>query len=202
MALREAAPGQLSRSMPSYHSALMRVLIAPKVAERATFQENRRLFEAVNQQMLKILREIPQDQWNVKVENPSQLGVEKESKNFSALMTLEHVVAVGEIVKSIVRELSLGITMDRIISTSYVIPRGCKPPDEIVQDFQRFSDTAMADLEPDLKDLDFERTIAHPWYGPFNITQWHWMLAGHSVIHCRQMGNIKKTLLARLASES
>lgn len=195
MALREAAPGRLTHALPSYHSALVRHFIAPKVARQATFQENRRLFDTVNGRMLSLLAEIPQDRWSEPILNPIQLGVETDSRNFSALMTIEHVVVVGEIVKSLVRELALGVVMDRIISNSYVLPRGLKAPSEVMQEFKHFSATAMADLEPILKDLDFNRTIDHPWYGPFNILQWHWMLAGHSVIHCRQLKNIRSALL-------
>lgn len=194
MALRETIPGNAEKSLAPYQTAILRHLVAPTVARRADIFENRRTFEAVNRRMIELLHLIPHEEWEERVLVGHQFGLDEHSRFFSPIMVIDHVLFAGKTIRAIVHELAQGIVVDHIIQSPFAFPQSRISHAELLTLFSDYTETCMADLEPLVLKADCETTIDHPWYGPFNMKQWHWLLAGHSMIHYRQLKNIKEHL--------
>lgn len=164
--------------LPSYHTVLLRDYFAPIVARRSNIYENRRVFEVLHQRVLQLMTEIPEDLWDTRVLVPPQFGLDRFSSDFSAIMTVEHILTVGRHFSSLVADMAMGGPLDRLFSREQMLPRRLKAPHVILEEFKEYSESCMRDLEPLMEQADLEKNVEHPWFGPFNVVQWHWLLCG------------------------
>ena len=194
MCLKAAKDTSIKGMLPSYHTVLLRDYFAPMVARRSNIYENRRVFEALHQRILQLMAEIPEEHWDTRVLVPPQFCLDRYSSDFSAIMTVEHILIVGQHFSSLVADMAMGDFVDRLFSIEQMKPRKLKPPQVILAEFEKYAESCMRDLEPLMERASSKQNVEHPWFGPFNVVQWHWLLCGHAMIHYRQLKNIKKLL--------
>jgi hypothetical protein len=187
------APGA---GLPFFQGLMLRYLVGPFVAGRANRERNEEAFNRLHEKMAKLVIETPAELRSVPILVPPQRGLEDSSRYWSMIMTLEHVLIVGEGIKGIIGKLASGVSPGLAISTATVKPLGQGDPDEIWRRFQVFSQTCMVDMAPLVQKADLRVTQSHPWFGPFNALQWHWLLSAHGAIHYQQLKRIKEGLIS------
>lgn len=180
--------------LPWYQHLAVKYYIGPFVAGRAQVKESRRSFEILHEKILNLAREIPADQFDEKVIVPPQMGLEDSSRYWSAAMTLEHLLIVGEGMKHIIRELSAGRSPGLNATTAQVKPKGASQREQLLQHFEVFTRTTMDKMEPLVAGKDSIVTENHPWFGAFRARQWFWLFGVHAGIHYKQLKKIRAGL--------
>ena len=119
-------------------------------------------------------------------------GLEDSSRYWSVYMTLEHVRIVNSLVADTMASLANGKIPDRAASTAEV-----KPDDgigrSVLAEFAASCDKLISCIDG-IKDLDRTEKLAHPWFGPLGIRDWHALAAVHFGIHRKQIKKILENL--------
>lgn len=126
---------------------------------------------------------------------PRVWGIEDSSRNWSVLMTLDHLVIVNTQIALIIERLAGGETWEQKLSTADVKP----PPEQDLNVVERF-ETCLRDYPRRVAALAGLRSRAkhrHPWFGPLNAHEWHCLAAGHQRIHRRQIERITAMIRPR-----
>lgn len=182
--------------LPFPQELILRWYVAPFIAGRADWEEDKKKFAKSTEALLKLVEGLDEKQLSAKVLVPPQQGLEDSSRYWSAAMLFEHLVIVGSAVKGGIISLSKGIVPPRKADTASVKPAGAATPAQSVEEYRKFSSTVMADIDAAVKDKDSKAKFRHPWLGPLNCRQWHWLLHAHQSIHLRQLREIVKGLTA------
>jgi hypothetical protein len=115
-------------------------------------------------------------------------GIEDSSRNWSLLMTLDHLVIVDTAIAMIVDHLVQEKPLSTRVSTAEVKPR----PDQTMATVELFRSTTKQYLDgiERLPRLNSRARHEHPWFGPLNAHGWHCLAAIHHSIHRRQIERI------------
>jgi hypothetical protein len=138
--------------------------------------------------MLSMARSLSPDHAARQVLIPRVWGIEDSSRNWSVLMTLDHLTIVNTRIASIVERLAAGETWEQRLTTADVKPR----PNQEAATIERFEE-CLAEYPRRVGALAGLRTRAkhrHPWFGPLGAHDWHCLAAGHQRIHRRQVERI------------
>jgi hypothetical protein len=158
------------------------------LCQRLTREAASRWFAVEGKRLLALVRSISPVEATRQVLIPRIWGIEDSSRNWSALMTLDHLVIVNTQIASIIERLAAGDDWEQKLSTADVKP----PPEQDGRASERFEECL----------VDYPRRVAavaslrtrvkhrHPWFGPLNAHEWHCLAAGHQRIHRRQVERI------------
>ena len=135
--------------------------------------------------MVRLARNLTPQAANMPVLIPRVIGIEDSSRNWSVLMTLDHLVIVNSAIIDIVEHLSSERMYIRRVSTAAVKPR----PDQTLETIERFAKTTQSyvDRVSRIKNLVSAARHPHPWFGSMDALGWHWLAAMHQTIHRRQI---------------
>jgi len=118
-------------------------------------------------------------------------GIEDSSRNWSALMTLDHLVIVDRGIAATISHLVEGKPITGRASTAAVKPKPEQTP-ETIGVFRKVTGQYL-DRVGALPDLNSRLRYEHPWFGPLNAHGWHVLAAVHHGIHRRQIERIIAT---------
>jgi hypothetical protein len=152
-------------------------------------------FETEAQRILHLVNDLPEERANKPMLIPRVWGIEDSSRNWSALMTLDHLVIVNPVIAVIIEHLVAGKTFNQKVLTQNVKPPVKQTPATI----SKFANATNEYIErvnrlPHLKTIT---THVHPWFGPLNAHGWHCLAAIHQTIHLRQLEAIVNCLRNR-----
>lgn len=175
---------------------LLRFYVGPRIAAKAGWQENVRRFNDTSSEMQRLAERMDNGQLQKRVLVPRQRGLEDSSRYWSAAMTLEHVMTVGMGMRDIIIRLSQGQTPPGKVDTARVKPQGRLPAQVVLDNYKQFAAVLMPQIDAAVPadKRDNPATYVHPWFGAFNLRQWHWLLAEHNAIHLRQLREIAARL--------
>jgi len=120
---------------------------------------------------------------------PRLQGLEDSSRYWSVFMTVHHLAIVNRAVAGIVDSLRADQIPPRQANTADVKPDPAAGPgvveefDESCRDVQRAASGSAEALRTRLR-------FAHPWFGPLDASQWHYLAAFHMNLHLRQIDRI------------
>ncbi|MFK8112483.1 MAG: hypothetical protein AB8B91_09780 [Rubripirellula sp.] len=120
------------------------------------------------------------------------MGIEDNSRDWSAYMTLQHMCIVNEAMVGILQALDGGAEFDREVRIQDVKPAADAGP-ECVQTFQ----TSVEGLQQCIAGIQqpvSAKTQAHPWFGEMNARQWTLLAGVHLRIHRKQIESIRSSL--------
>lgn len=112
-------------------------------------------------------------------------GLEDSSRFWSLCMVLDHLRIVNEAAASTLAVLGRGRTPDRIVGTADVKPSASAALD-VIEPFRASCDAVNAAMEK-IPDPRKTPKYPHPWFGPFDAGQWHYIIGFHMGLHERQM---------------
>jgi hypothetical protein len=115
-------------------------------------------------------------------------GLEDSSRDWSVLMTLEHLRIVNAAVAETLRALAAGKVPPRVASTAAVKPS--PEVDDAVIDAFAAGGAALLECAAAIPDLRTSARYAHPWFGPLDGAGWHAMAAFHLRLHRKQVAAI------------
>ncbi len=121
---------------------------------------------------------------------PRPTGLEDSSRFWSVYMTLDHLRIVNDGTAALIGLLGRGQTPARVTGTADV-----KPSTEVGATVVRPFEQACERFERSVAAVDDLRGTPrwpHPWFGPLNAAEWHFLTAFHMGLHRRQIENIRR----------
>ena len=119
-------------------------------------------------------------------------GLEDSSRNWSVLMTLDHLRIVHHSMIGIIEALTKGVIPQGTASIAAVKPSP-NVTVAVVAAYEESCDALLAAVAA-AADLKTEVRYAHPWFGPLDAAGWHTLAAGHLGIHRVQIERILQGL--------
>ena len=119
-------------------------------------------------------------------------GIEDSSRFWSVFMTIEHLCIVNRGIIGIIQTLAAGGQPGKAVSTAAVKPS----PSADVAIIDQF-EILCSDFEKQIstiKDLNTSLKWPHPWFGPLNAAEWHFMAGMHMRLHRHQIEKIIENL--------
>jgi len=143
------------------------------------------LFAAQRAAALEVIRDVPSDRLHAPVLIRRLRGLEDSSRYWSVLMTLDHLRIVNEAISQVIPVLAAGQVPVGVASTAAVKPA----PDQdhsVIAAFEKANDALVAAVAA-VADLQTSARYPHPWFGPLNAAQWHFMAGFHLRLHVNQL---------------
>ncbi len=116
------------------------------------------------------------------------IGMEDSSRNWSVLMTLDHLRIVHLAMARVIGDLAKGKLPEGTVSTAAVKPRP-QVTREVISDYEKSCDVLLATVAAP-SNLKTPLCYPHPWFGPLDAHGWHGLAAGHLGIHRVQIERI------------
>lgn len=124
-------------------------------------------------------------------------GLEDSSRDWSVLMTLDHLRIVHEEFVRVIHALARETVPEGKASTAAVKPDPEVKADVVVR-YETSCDELLACLES-VPNFKTRAKYAHPWFGPMDAYAWHALAGGHMSIHRVQIERILKALTGSAA---
>jgi hypothetical protein len=175
--------------LPWYAHLYLRYYIGPHVAGKSDWEVETKRFYDTSAALLALAEKLDNGALQRRVLVPRLAGIEDSSRFWSAAMVLEHVMIVGMGMRDIILRLSQEKQPPGHVDTARVKPQGLLPVQTVLDNYKDFPDVVMGQIEKSVpsEKRDPQVRMVHPWFGPFTLRQWHWLLAEHNAIHLRQM---------------
>jgi hypothetical protein len=116
------------------------------------------------------------------------IGMEDSSRNWSVLMTLDHLRIVHREMARVIGDLTNGKMPTGTASTAAVKP-GLQVTADVIAGYEKSCDALLATVAA-AASMKTKLRFAHPWFGPMNGHGWHALAAGHLGIHRVQLERI------------
>jgi hypothetical protein len=187
---KTAAPIQLAppgAGIPPLEITLAKVLFAVLRRTKGPGWATRH-FHGEASTMVRLAGSLAPQAANTPVLIPRIAGIEDSSRNWSVLMTLDHLVIVNSAIIDIIESLSSERLHSRRVSIAEVKPRATQSLETI----NRFARTTQNYVEriSHIGNLVSSTRHSHPWFGPLDALGWHWLATIHHTIHRRQIQKI------------
>jgi hypothetical protein len=115
-------------------------------------------------------------------------GLEDSSRNWSVLMTLDHLRIVNRNMTDTVLTLSKDLAPNRKVSTA-----GVKPSPDVtkvvIYEYALGCESFLNSVAA-IPNLKTRARLVHPWFGALDASGWHTLIARHMSIHRRQIQSI------------
>lgn len=115
-------------------------------------------------------------------------GMEDSSRNWSVLMTLDHLRIVHREMARIIGDLTHDRMPSGSASTATVKP-GMEVTSVVISEYEESCDALLATVAA-ASSLKTKLRFGHPWFGPLDAHGWHALAAGHLGIHRVQIERI------------
>jgi uncharacterized damage-inducible protein DinB len=138
--------------------------------------------------MARAARDLPPQTANTQVLIPRIAGIEDSSRNWSVLMTLDHLAIVDRMITEIIDHLAGERLYIRSVAIAELKPMSQQTL-ETISNFTRASQRYVVHVSRIAK-LQTATRHPHPWFGPLDAYGWHLLAAVHHTIHRRQIQRI------------
>jgi len=138
--------------------------------------------------MARAARDLPPHAANTQVLIPRVAGIEDSSRNWSVLMTLDHLAIVDRMITEIIDHLA----GERLYICSVAIAELKPMPHQTLETISNFTKATQRYVErvSRIANLQSATRHRHPWFGPLDAYGWHLLAAMHHTIHRRQIQRI------------
>jgi hypothetical protein len=119
---------------------------------------------------------------------PRPSGLEDSSRNWSVLMTLDHLRIVHHAFIDVIEALAKEEVPEGEASTAAVKPDPEVTP-AVIGEYESSCDALLATLAS-VRNFKTRARFPHPWFGPMDAHGWHALAGGHLGIHRVQIERI------------
>lgn len=176
-----AAPGA---GLPMIERFFANLMIHWK-AKRTSREAAAATFATEREVILKLLRTTPTEYLEIPFLIKRLPGLEDSSRYWSVLMTVDHLRIVNDQINGVIASLCAGKVPPGAASTAAV-----KPSQQVDATMIAAFEKSCADFEQTVatqSDLQTSLEFPHPWFGPMNAADWHFMTGFHMRLHRKQM---------------
>jgi len=193
-----APPGA---GIPIAHRWYVRFVVIPKVLRKRDWEGRQRAFRREGEKVIELLRGESAQRLSQPALIAPMVGLEDSSRNWSVLMTAEHMVTVGDQTSELIAGLAQGRTEFPPADPAKVKPVGSYTALDGPTRFQAFLDR-FDERIVSVKNRGSRFRFRHPWFGKLTAVQWHAVALLHQGLHRRQCEAILAALPASNISSS
>lgn len=201
MTTKEPKLDKPGAGLPFPSNLFVRYVLGPLKSRKNTYEENAERFELEAARLLRLTKDMSEEELTQKILVPRLPGLEDSSRYWSAAMTLEHVMIVAEGMGYIIEKLGRGEDPGVRVDTAKVKPLGELSGRATLARFEKFLGHSSRVLAR-VVDRDSPVTHEHPWFGSLTAGQWFWVMGVHNTLHRRQIEAIRKGLHLDWISEN
>lgn len=181
--------GKAGAGLSKVQALFLRYFGFPQLRLTLSWESALNIFESEGEKILKLVAQLDHEQLITRVLIPKTLGIEDNSRYYSAAMVLWHLIYVGEAIRDGVITLSRGEELDFTVKIENFKPFVEISP-TIAEDYKNFLANYRSFLEKNVHDRRKNTYHSHPWFGPLNPHGWLVLSAVHQWIHRRQLQSI------------
>lgn len=172
----------------------LRAYVKPFVVQKASWAECEQTFLMAHGKLKREFEGLSSEAYSKKVLVPKQRGLEDSSRYWSVAMTARHLTIVGQAIEQVIINLSKNNGENKFVDTAMVKPEDSHNNFAAITEYIQFADSFVERIQKNVQDRTSKLTHLHPWFGPLNAKGWMWIMGMHSLIHLKQIKNIKKGL--------
>jgi hypothetical protein len=180
--------------LPFFEWLVSKYWIVNRLPYKISWDETQAFFERESQKSIEIFESIPLVLREKRILIDRIPGIEDSSRYWSSVMVLEHLVIVGSLMSEGMVLLSRGIAPESSVGIADVKPLGGTSSEQVLALFKDFLVTTSHRMAAEIQNRESKIKLAHPWFGPMDIHQWHWLMAAHHRIHRKQLEAIRDNL--------
>jgi hypothetical protein len=181
-----AAPGA---GLPGLEAFVLRHVLFPAYCRTTSWDKALGLFRQEGERVAAAVQSLAPEALQTRVLIRAPMGIEDNSRYWSAAMVLEHLIEVGSRVATGVVELTHGQAASVKADIVAVKPKGGKDSN-IVSEYRAFLEDYADKLMKRVGDRAARNTAPHPWFGDLTPHRWVCLGALHQQIHRRQLDRI------------
>lgn len=183
-----AAPGA---GLPKAEEFLLRHLAMPMLGALIPWRYAEHSFRAEGRRIVALTDGLDTTTLTTRALVPRLMAMEDSSRYWSAAMTLQHLIVVGDALAEIIITLSQGRPCAITVDIAAVKPDP-ETQASVTQQFQEFLARFERHLHADIGDRHRPDTHNHPWMGALTAQQWLCLAGVHQRLHRRQVQLILK----------
>jgi hypothetical protein len=122
-------------------------------------------------------------------------GIEDSSRYWSVWMTVDHLRIANVGMTRVIKSLGKGVVPPDKTSIAALKPSP-EATIDVVAEYEKACDDLL-EAVASIPNLKTRERYEHPWFGPFDASDWHSMAGGHMGIHRRQIEKILAGLSAQ-----
>jgi len=187
--------GKAGAGLPEIERLFIRTILVPTIRVLFTWDIARVLIKREVNIINKLVKNLPKDKLQQKMEIDRTFAIEDNSRQFSVNEVLEHLVIAGNIVKNVIDTLSKEQDVKFDIKIEDVKPKENKTNQ--LKEFLLFY-TNYNDFIKEIPKKQSKKMKAHPWFVKFNNFDWNIFMFMHTFIHRRQI----EAILDKLKKDS
>jgi hypothetical protein len=185
------APGA---GLPFFEQMFARFYLFPKFCRTTSWDAAQKMFDREGQRILELVTPLQDDQLQKRVLVDRIPGMEDSSRFWSASMTLEHLMIVGDAIATGIIEVSHNKPPSTRADIAAVKPHGKLHSRLALESFKEFLHRFAEKMNHEVADKNSKMRFRHPWFGDLNAHQWHCLAAIHQNTHRKQVQAILKGL--------
>ena len=180
--------------LPFYEWLVTKYWILNRVPYQMSWDETQAFFDREGLKAIETFESVPDVLREKRILIDRITGIEDSSRYWSSAMVLEHLIIVGSLVSEGIVLLSRGIPPDSALGVADVKPLGGTSSEQSLALFRDFLATTAHRMASEVQNRESKARLAHPWFGPLDIQQWHWLMAGHQRVHRKQLEAIYRQI--------
>jgi hypothetical protein len=185
--------GKAGEGLPKPQALLLRYLGFPTLRQIISWEKALAIFETEGDKVQNLVQGLDQEKMHTKVLVPRLLGLEDNSRYYSAAMVLWHLTYVGETICDGIIALSRGEQLDFTVKIENFKPF-VEIGTDVIESYHGLIGSFRSKLDNNVWDRHNNNFHSHPWFGPLNPHGWLVLSAVHQIIHRRQLEGIIKGL--------
>jgi hypothetical protein len=182
--------------LPLWELLIARYWVLPRQSAAMNWDESNAAFLREGEKILKLTEGLSAQQLETRVLVPRLRGMEDSSRYWSAAMTLEHLMIVGELCAQAIESLAHGDEVQINKGIADLKPQGLASGAAVRENFRKFLDRVHAQISKPTLRRDSAKTAPHPWFGEMTAHRWNWLIASHQWLHRQQV----KAIVARFTA--
>jgi len=179
--------GKPGAGLPPFERRLAQLALAV-YSRTATRAAATRRFQGEAERLVQLASQLQESAARTRVLIRRVMGIEDNSRYWSASMVLEHLVIVDRGIAGIIEHICAGEEYPDEVLISQVKPHPDVGP-EITPAFRASVDEFCQRIER-IADLHSTAKHTHPWFGALDGWEWYCLGAAHHTIHRRHMQRI------------
>ncbi len=177
--------------LPFFEWLVSKYWIINRLPYKMSWDETQAFLDRESQKSIEIFESIPLVLREKRILIDRIPGIEDSSRYWSAAMVLEHLVIVGSLMTEAMVLLSRDIVPESSVGIADVKPFGSTSSEQVLALFKDFLTTTSHRMAAEVQSRESKIKLAHPWFGPMDIQQWHWLMAAHHRVHRKQLEAIR-----------
>ena len=184
--------------LPLFERLVASYLFLPVKARQTTWEQSNRVFTHETAKILRLTRSLSIEQMQTPILIPKIVGIEDNSRFWSPVMVMEHLMIVAPAMADAIVRLSCGESPEVKVDISAYKPArsfsNSADLESVRSAFESLMEHVHNRVTREVRDRQSHARLHHPWFGPLTARHWNWLLGSHQWVHRKQIEAMDHTM--------